>query len=58
MNTNNESDKIEMAQNGVKSLGKVRRQGIVNLGVWEMSWEDKRTAKVQTNVQWRWASFQ
>jgi hypothetical protein len=36
MNTNSEGDKIEMTQNGVKSLGKVRKQGFINLGVWEM----------------------
>jgi hypothetical protein len=44
-----------MAPNGVKSLGKGRKQGIINLGIWEISLEDKRTARVQTNVQWRWA---
>jgi len=30
MNTNKECDKIEMAKNGVKSLGKAGRQGIIN----------------------------
>jgi hypothetical protein len=37
MNTNNDYDKTEMAQNGATSLGKGKRKGIFNLGLRKMS---------------------